>query len=700
MYLNEKLKCVWHGGDYNPDQWLDYPKVLKKDIELMKKTGCNVMSVGIFAWSKLEPQEGVFDFKWLDEIIDNLYKNGIYTVLATPSGAMPVWLAQKYPEVRRVAEDGIRNRFGIRHNHCYSSEIYREKVRIIDKKLAGRYSNHPGVLMWHISNECHFGDCHCPLCRENFKRWLSDKYKTIDNLNNKWWNGFWSHRYEDFSQIEPPGDHGESSSNPLKLEWHRFKNDLLCDFVKDEVKAVKSVNPSLPVTTNYMQIFDLNYRNLSDTIDIISWDNYPTWHASDNEFETAAKTAMLHSLFNSLKKDRPFMMMESSPSATNWQDVSRLRRPGMHLLSSIQAVAHGSDTVQYFQWRKSRGQSEQFHGAVIGHDNSENTRVFKDVAEVGEELKKISEIAGSHTENEVAILFDYENVWSLDIAQAYRNKDRNKGFDDVLLKNYGALWQLNIGCDFVFEGDDFSKYKVIIAPMLFMLKSGVKERIEEYVKNGGIFIATFITGVVDEYALSFFDDECYPLRRLLGVKPEETDSLYNGQYNSVKMFGEEYKTEKYCEIAYLEGAEKIGEYCEDFYKGMPAVTVNKYGAGLAYYVAADFMLDGYIKLYGEIIASAVSKEKIIDSPDNVSITYRYCDDSCYIFIMNFNNEKKELKLSFKYEVLIGAIDNDTVEPYACVVLKTIKHESDEFNVFGQACDCPANHKLSKNKKGD
>ena len=669
MYLSEKLKCMWHGGDYNPDQWLDYPEVLEKDIELMKKSGCNVMSVGIFAWSKLEPQEGIFDFEWLDNIIDNLYKNSIYTVLATPSGAMPIWLAQKYPEVRRMSEDGIRNRFGNRHNNCYSSTVYREKVKIINKKLAERYANHPAVLMWHISNEYNVEDCHCPLCRENFKKWLKDKYKTIDNLNNKWWNGFWSHRYEDFSQIDPPGAHGENSSNPLKLEWHRFKNDMLCSFVNDEVEAVKSINPNLPVTTNYMRFFEVDYKKLADSIDVISWDNYPKWHASENEFESAVETAMFHSLYNSIKKDKPFMMMESSPSATNWQEVAKLRGPGMHLLSSMQAVAHGSDTVQYFQWRKSRGQSEQFHGAVVGHDNSENTRVFKDVSKVGEELKKISEITGSHTENEVAILFDYENIWSLNIAQAYRNKDVNKGFNDVLLKNYGALWQLNIGCDFVFEGDDFSKYKVIIAPMLFMLKSNVKEQIEEYVKNGGIFIATFITGVVDEYALSFFDDECYPLRKILGVKAEETDSLYNGKYNSVKMFGGTYKTEKYCELAYSEGAETIGEYSEDFYKGMPAVTVNKYENGRSYYVAADFMLDGYMKLYSEIIGSEISKDKVIDTPENVNITYRYSDDGCYMFITNFNNEPKQIKLPFEYSILSGELDQDTVAPYGCVILK-------------------------------
>ena len=669
MLLNQKLKGMWHGGDYNPDQWLDYPEVLEKDIELMKKSGCNVMSVGIFAWAKLEPEEGVFNFGWLDSIIDNLYQNGIYTILATPSGAMPAWMAEKYPEIRRMAEDGIRYRFGNRHNNCYSSPVYREKVRIMNTKLAERYSNHPGVLMWHISNEFNVEDCHCPLCKDNFRKWLKEKYQTIDNLNAKWWSGFWAHIYNDFSQIDPPGDHGELSSNPLKLEWHRFKNHMLKDFLNHEVSVLKAVNPSLPVTTNYMRFWEVDYAMLSPGIDVVSWDNYPFWHSSDNEFNISAETALYHSLFNSFKKDKPFMMMESSPSATNWQQVSRLRRPGMHLLASMQAVAHGSDTVQYFQWRKSRGQSEQFHGAVVGHDNSEDTRVFRDVTSVGDALKNISEVAGSLTQNEVAILYDYDSFWSLRLAQAYRNIDEAKGYFNILLKNYGALWQLNIGTDFVFEKDDFSKYKVIIAPMLFMLKSGMKEKIESFVENGGTFITTFATGVVDEYGLSFFDKECYPLRKILGVKTEETDSLYDGQYNNINMFGSSYRCEKYCELAYLEGATVLGKYEEDFYKGMPAVTVNSYGKGKAYYIATDLMQEGYIRLYDEILKGVVSPEKVVSSPENVSITFRCSDDCRYAFIMNFNNRTENVNLPFDYEVLTGEFADCTLSPYGVAVLK-------------------------------
>ena len=670
MYINEKLKVFWHGGDYNPDQWLDYPEVLKKDIEYMKKTGCNAMSVGIFAWSKLEPEEGVFNFEWLDKIIDDLYANGVYTVLATPSGAMPSWMAEKYPEIRRVSEDGIRARYGVRHNNCFSSPVYREKVKIINTKLAERYSKHPGVVLWHISNEYNVDDCHCELCKANFRKYLEKKYKTVEELNNKWWNGFWSHRVNSFAQIDPPGRHGEYISNPLRIEWHRFKNELLFDFVQHEIDTLKAINPDIPVNTNFMEYWDVDYNKLAQRLDVVSWDNYPFWHKT-NEFYNASKTAMYHSLFNSFKKDRPFMMMESSPSATNWQPVCKLRRPGMHLLSSMQAVAHGSDTVQYFQWRKSRGQSEQFHGAVVGHDNSEDTRVFKDVTKVGQELKNIEEVCGSLTKNEVAILFDYDNLWSLDIANAYLNELRYKGFMDILMKNYSALWDLNIGCDFVFENDDLSNYKAIVVPMLFMLKRDLKAKIEKYVENGGIAVITFCSGAVDEDGLAFFDKECYPFRKLLGVKAEETDSLYSDQFNSVSMLGGTYKTGRYCELAYAEGATVIGEYLDEFYCGMPAVTVNNYGKGKAYYIATDFELDGYTALYKEWFSGTITPEKMIETPHNVSVTFRYSEDNTYVFVMNFNGESEHVEIPFEYNVLSGEFDGGNISPYGVVVLKKI-----------------------------
>ncbi|MBE6594062.1 MAG: beta-galactosidase, partial [Ruminococcaceae bacterium] len=352
--------------------------------------------------------------------------------------------------------------------------------------------------------------------------------------------------------------------------------------------------------------------------------------------------------------------------------ICKLRRPHMHLLSSLQAVAHGSDTVQYFQWRKSRGQSEQFHGAVVGHDNTEDTRVFRDVCEVGNALKDIAEVTGSLTKNEVAILHDYDNMWSLDIANAYRNMEYIKGYFEILKKNYHALWDLNYGCDFIFWDEDFSAYKAIIVPMLFMVKSGLREKFEKYVENGGNLFITFCSGQVDEFGLAFFDKECYPFRKLLGLKAEETDSLYDGESNSVNMFGKNYRSTRYCELAYNEGAEVLGTFEKEFYAGMPAVTVNNYGKGKAYYIATDFDLDGYKALYEKILGKVISADKQVESPENVSVTFRYSEDTTYVFVLNFNNAEKQITLPFEYEVLTGRFDGGVLAPYATVVLKKIK----------------------------
>lgn len=670
MVLSEKLLKIWHGCDYNPDQWLHDPQILKDDIKYMKETKCNVMSVGIFSWSVLEPQEGVFNFEWLDGVINSLYENGIYTILATPSGARPAWMAQKYPEVLRMDYTGIRREFGERHNHCYTSPIYREKVRIINTKLAERYANHPGVIMWHISNEYNTGECFCPTCRAAFTKWLKDKYQTIENLNSLWWNGFWSHNYTDFSQIAPPHPLGEIRSNGLYVDWYRFRSDILINFFDEEIKPLKAANSNLPVTANLMDFFEVDYNKFAKHMDVVSWDNYPYWHRGDDQTPSAIERAYFHSRFNSMKGDRPFMMMESSPSSTNWQDVAKLRRPGMQILSSLQAVAHGSDTVQYFQWRKNRGQAEQFHGAVMGHDNTNKTRVFNDVKKTGELLDSISEIIGSHTKNEVAFLTDYDNIWMLDYTQGYRNIDQYKGYLRCLYKNYGALWYQNIGADFIGSDEDFSQYKIVVAPMLFMTKRGFKERIEKFVENGGTFITTYISGMVDEYNLCWQGDGFYPLGDVLGIQFEETDSLLDSDENNVEMFGSTYKCRNYCELSHLNGAQALGTYKKDFYAGMPAVTVNSFGKGKAYYIATEFDDDGYRKIYSEIVKDSVLENKGIETPYGVNIQMRYHDDgTAYAFIMNFTDEKKWLSLPFDYEILSGELSDGNIGGYGICVLK-------------------------------
>ncbi|MDF2963914.1 MAG: beta-galactosidase, partial [Paenibacillus sp.] len=412
--ISIKLPAFMHGADYNPEQWLHDPKVFQEDIRLMKLAHCNVMTVGVFSWSNLESEEGNFTFEWLDHVLNTFSENGIYAWLATPSGTRPAWMSAKFPEVLRVAPNRQRHLHGFRHNHCFTSPVYRKKVTIMNTKLAERYSNHPAVVGWHISNE-YGGECHCDYCQVAFRKWLQKKYTTLDALNHSWWNSFWSRTITDWSQIESPSPIGEWLSHGLNLDWKRFVTDQTVDFCKHEIAPLKAINPDLPVTTNMMYNFvKLDYRKFADVLDVIAWDAYPTWHddSSQADDKVAAWFAFNHDLFRSLK-GKPFILMESTPSFTNGHPVSKLKRPGMHQLSSLQAVAHGADSVQYFQWRKSRGSTEKFHGSVIDHVGHEHTRVFQDVASLGSTLAQIVEVLGTSTRAEAAILFDWDNWWAV-----------------------------------------------------------------------------------------------------------------------------------------------------------------------------------------------------------------------------------------------------------------------------------------------
>ena len=389
--LFPQIGGIMHGGDYNPEQWLDRPDILEEDIRMMKKAGMNCATLGVFSWSTYEPREGEFHFAWLHDIMDKLYANGIYTILATPSGARPAWLDETYPECRRVDSYGVREHHGVRHNHCMSAPVYRKKVSVIVNKLVDEFGNHPGLLMWHISNEFG-GECYCPHCVKRFQDYLAEKFDhDIEKLNKAWWTTFWSHTYNDFSQIEPPYRTGEFSIMGLNLEWKRFTTWNMTDYMKAEIAILKERTPQIPVTTNFMKEYDgLDYHKMQQPLDVVSWDSYPRFHNDEESLsDTMTENAFDHAMIRCLKKEQPFMLMESAPGLVNWHPFNKMKRPGVHRLASLQAVALGSDTVQYFQWRKGRGSFEQYHGAVVDHLGTDDTRVFREVADLGEELKKL-----------------------------------------------------------------------------------------------------------------------------------------------------------------------------------------------------------------------------------------------------------------------------------------------------------------------
>ncbi|MGN0621900.1 MAG: beta-galactosidase [Porcipelethomonas sp.] len=672
----EKLPVMLHGADYNPEQWLDMPEILERDIEMMKKAKINCVSVGIFSWVSLEPEEGKFTFEWLDSIIEKLYKNGIYTVLATPSGAKPSWMAKKYPEILRTEGNRIRNLQGGRHNHCYTSPVYREKTRIINTKLAQRYAKHPAVILWHVSNEIQ-GECHCELCQAQFRKWLKKKYGSLDKLNKQWWTNFWSHTYTDWEEIESPAQHGEPCIHGLNLDWKRFCTEQTVDFYMEEIKPLKEAAPEVPVTINMMGFYDgIDYWGFKDVIDIVSWDSYPMWHNGGNDdIGNAVWNACWHDVMRSMKQ-QPFLMMENTPSTTNWSGVSRHKRPDMNTLTAVQAIAHGSNSCQYFQWRQSRGGAEKFHSAVVSHNGSDKTRIFREVCKTGDAVSKLSDVLTADVRAEAAIIFDVQNKWAIEDSKGPRNE--NKGYTDLVLRIYQSFWKKGVSADIINMDAALDKYKLVIVPMGYMLRGDFAQRLAEFAGNGGTVITTFFTGMVNESDLFYLGETpACGLSDMMGVSFEDIDALYDYQKNTAVMNADsgiegEYEIKMLCEIVNVKTAEVLGTYKDDFYKGCPVLTVNEYGKGKVYYIGA-FLDEEFFDRFLEKIFAECSIAKNLDTelPCGVTAGKRIAEDGTeYIFIQNFTAEEKKLSLPYALHDLISGNDyNDSavLVPYGAMV---------------------------------
>lgn len=668
---------ILHGADYNPDQWQDSPEILREDMRLFKSANMNEMTLGVFSWSAMEPEEGKFDFSFLDRAMDDIYAAGGRVILATPSGGKPVWLAKKYPEVCRVDENGIRNEYGGRHNHCNNSPVYREKVRIINEKLAERYGRHPALIAWHLSNEYgnyyEFEGCFCGHCRAGFRKWLKKKYQTVDRLNREWWTSFWSHTYSSFEEIDPPSKRTDTVIHGRNLDWKRFISDRYIAFLEAEKEPLKRIAPDIPVTTNLMELFGgIDYRKLAGSIDFVSWDSYPCWTGSEKDMDIAVRTAFSHDYMRSLK-NRPFLLMESTPSLVNWQEFNKLKRPKMHALSSLQAVAHGSDSVQYFQFRKSRGCSEKFHGAVVDHVGHEHTRVFGDVKALGARLQKLDEVTGTLPECEVALFHETENMWAIDDCHGFSN--RNKKYYDTVFSFYRPLWERGINTDIIGKEANFLKYKVIFAPMLYMVDEALQNKLCDFVERGGVLVCTYMTGYVNENDLCHLGGFPFgELKNLFGIWNEEIDTLYPGECNQVVTdSGKRYKSVDHCEIIHANGAKVLGKYDSDFYNGSPALTVNRYGEGKAYYIA--FRDDGELitDLTETILREAAVRPSVAGRlPQGVTAHSRTDGETTFLFLENYSRESAAVEVGHGWtyaEQDLPAQETVKVMPLETVILR-------------------------------
>lgn len=682
MNITDKFPNMLHGGDYNPEQWLKDPEILAEDLRLMKEAKINCVTLGVFSWSMLEPKENVYDFDWLEKIINTLYENGIYTILSTPSGARPVWMTHSYPEVSRIEKNLIRNLHGGRHNHCYTSPVYRRKTREINEKLSERFSSNPAVIMWHISNEIQ-GQCYCDLCQEAFRSWLKEKYNNdLEALNDAWYTIFWSQKYTEWSQIQAPVMHGMPVLHGLNLDWNRFCTEQSIDFYKNEVDAVHKYNPNIPCTINMMGLYTgIDYNAFAKEVDVISWDSYPCWHNGD-DYTNAITTAFNHDLMRSFKQ-QPFMVMENTPSTANWCGVSRLRQPNLLELTSMQSIAHGSNTVQYFQIRQSRGSCEKWHSAVISHRGTNDTMTFKNVATVGDDIEKLNEmIYHSDIEAKVGIIFDTENAWAIQDSKGPRNEGMH--YTDLVIDHYSAFWDEGINCDVIDSTADFSKYDLLIAPMLYMLKDGVADRLKTFVKGGKTLVSTCFTGLVDK------TDLCHVgvvpaggLDEVFGLWQEDIDALYDGQSNEIAIeekdtgFKGTYKANYLCDLVHPTTATVLGTYTKDWYAGWPALLANDYEQGKAIYITS-IVDKSMLKRFYKRVCESLNIKKNFDAelPKGVTVGKRSNKSEDIYFFQNFNNcdniiSLKDTKLT---NVLTGEKISGRIllKPYGCVVAKITK----------------------------
>ena len=634
--MEGKFKRILYGGDYNPNQW---PReIWDEDMRIFRNAGINSATVNVFSWARLQPSEETYDFEQLDDIVDMLSREEYDIVLATSTASLPAWMVKNYPETARTDYEGRKHKFGQRHNACPNSPIYRKYAEALAAKLAERYGSNSHIACWHVNNE-YGGECYCEYCEKAFRVWLRKKYGTLEALNAAWNMEFWGHTVYDWDEIVLPNALSEGIGTDktafagISIDYRRFMSDsILADFTMER-DAIRRYDRETPITTNLMGTYKgLDYFKWAREMDIVSWDNYPRY---DTPW---SYTALRNDLMRGLK-DAPFMLMEQTPSVTNWQSYNLLKRPGDMRLISYQAVAHGADTVMFFQMRRSIGACEKFHGAVIDHVGTENTRVFREVSQLGEELKQLGDTTlDSRTPSKAAMLVDWDNWWALEYSAG---PSCDLKYMDELANYYTALYDNNISVDIISAQDPLDDYKVVIAPVMYMTKPGADEKIRKFVSEGGTFVTTFLSGLVDEHDLVITGGYPGKLRDILGIWVEETDALPSYMKNSFSWNEKSYDCGLICDIMHMENAQALASYDKDFYEGTPVLSRNEFGKGHAYYVATRAGQDFYADFLKKVLEEQ-GVEPVFKPCKGVEITLRRKEETNFLFFLNHNPQETVL----------------------------------------------------------
>lgn len=657
-----------YGGDWNPEQWDE--QTWRRDIEMLKDAHINEATINVFSWASLQPDEETYDFTTLDRIVKLLVDNGMSIVLATSTGALPAWLVRTHPEVIKTDIDGRRHVFGGRHNACPNSPVFRRLARALASKLAERYAGTPGLAAWHVSNE--YGEmCYCAQCAQSFREWLRSKYGTLEALNRAWYSNFWGHTILDWADIVPPVDYGDGIGTDkavisgLYMDYRRFQSQSMLACYTNERDAIRAFDVDTPITTNLMGTFkNLDYFEWGRELDVVSWDNYPGMDTPPSF------TAMVHDLMRGVGGNKPFMLMEQTPNQQNWFPFCKVKRPGEVRKLSWQAVAHGADTVQFFQMRQSIGGCERFHGAVIGHDGTEDSRTFREIAALGDELDRVGTgLMGGEIDTRVAIMFDWSSYWSL---EGCVGPTQGLRYPDEVHRFYRVFHSRNIAVDMIPSTTDaasLAKYRMVVAPALIQVLPGVADAVAEYVRGGGTFVTGYMAGIHDEHDLVVPGGYPGELRDLMGVWVEEIDALAPGEtvpvrpvhapqavdggrdlarhYGTVtgELDGTAWNGMIVASLMHLEGARPLAVYGGDaFYAGSPAVTVNEVGAGRAYYVGTPLDESGMDAVLGAV-ADELGLEPTV-AGDGVEIMRRRHDDGrTDVYVVNLEDRAVRTRLA-------------------------------------------------------
>ena len=651
------------GVDYYPEHWPRHR--WKSDAILMEKAGFEVVRLAEFAWEKIEPDDGVFEFSWLDDAIEVLGAHGLKVVLGTPTAAPPAWLVEKHQNILPVRRDGTRLGFGGRHHDCQSNEIYRESVEIIVRAMATHYRDNLRVIGWQIDNELgnsHSDLCYCDSCRYHFHAWLQRKYGTIDALNDAWGTVFWSQTYTHFSQIPLPVATPNAHNPGLLLDWRRFASDLIADYQETQVTIIREECPHHVVTHNFMGFSGkTDYYELGKQLDFVSHDQYPLGFWQDDVACPEAAVLAMPLDFIRGVNPAPFWIMEQQTGPAGWEVLGPTPRPGQLKLWAAQAVSRGADTVVFFRWRTCLVGTEQYWHGILPHSGNPGRR-YDEIAETVSELEPILESVSSDriARGRVAILFSYDQMWAFEIQPHHPEMT----YLAVLQRYYDAFHRVNVPVDFVGIHDEFVTYDLVVAPMMYLVDDELAAKCRAYVENGGHLVSGMRTGVKDWNNRVLPETLPGPFARMFGIRVTDYDAL-RGVDQTVKLGDVEEDVSLWADIIETDGARPLANYTKDFYASTPAITEYDWESGVTYYVGTVLgprTMDAFVSH----VLERAGIHGVLATPEGVEAVARRGDRGEVLFVLNHTNQAQIVAIPAGWRALLGAKsapnDEDLVLP--------------------------------------